>query len=107
MTTPTNEATHDATNESQPSMPESGLLEKAKDLFREGNRRRLVVKSADGRNLLEIPLTIAVIATVLLPVWIAVGLIVAIVTDASIEMERPDRLVDLPASNLAGEEVPV
>ena len=90
MTAPTTETMYETIDDEQPTRADESVVDKTKELIREGNRRRLVVKSADGRNLVEIPLTIAVIAAVLLPVWIAIGVIVAIFTDASIHLERPE-----------------
>jgi hypothetical protein len=49
------------------------VLSKVKELVREGNVRRITIKNEEGRTLIEIPLTIGVIGTVLLPVWAAIG----------------------------------
>lgn len=59
-----------------------------KDLVREGNVRRIAIKNDEGRVLLEIPLTIGVIGTVLLPVWAALGAMAALVANLTIAVER-------------------
>ncbi len=64
------------------------LLEKVKEILHEGNVRRLIIKNEEGKRLIEIPLTVGVVGAVLLPVWAAIGVIAAIVTSASIEVER-------------------
>jgi len=64
------------------------LLSKVKEIIHEGNVRRIIIKTEDGRQLIEVPLTVGVVGAVLLPVWAAIGVIAAIVTKASIEVER-------------------
>jgi DNA-binding Lrp family transcriptional regulator len=64
------------------------VLSKVKELVREGNVRRITIKNEEGRSLIEIPLTIGVIGTVLLPVWAAIGAIAALVANLTIAVER-------------------
>jgi hypothetical protein len=64
------------------------VLSKVKELVREGNVRRIIIKNEEGRSLIEIPLTIGVIGTVLLPVWAAIGAIAALVANLTIAVER-------------------
>lgn len=66
------------------------LLKKVKDLVHEGNVRRVIIKNDGGKRIIEIPLTIGVVGAVLLPVWVAIGAIAAVVTDCTIEVERDD-----------------
>ena len=64
------------------------LVAKIKELVREGNVRRIIIKNEEGKQLVEIPLTVGVVGAVLLPVWAAIGAIAAIVSDCTIEVER-------------------
>ncbi len=64
------------------------VVGKIKELVREGNVRRITIKNDDGRTLLEIPLTIGVIGTAILPVFAAVGAMAALVANLSIAVER-------------------
>ena len=64
------------------------LLAKVKEIIREGNVRRLIIKGKDGKTLIEIPLTVGVVGIVLAPVLAAVGAIAALVTECSIIVER-------------------
>lgn len=64
------------------------VVAKVKELVREGNVRRIAIKNDEGRVLLEIPLTIGVIGTVLLPVWAALGAMAALVANLTIAVER-------------------
>ena len=62
------------------------LLAKIKELLHEGNVRRIIIKNEQGKQLIEIPLTIGVVGAVLLPVWAAIGAIAAVVSDCSIDV---------------------
>lgn len=66
------------------------MLAKVKELVREGNVRRLIIKNAEGQTLIEIPLTVGVIGAALIPVWAAIGAIAALATDCTIVVERRD-----------------
>lgn len=77
-------------------VPFSGdtLLSKIKELIREGNIRRVIIKNEEGRVLVDIPLTIGVVGTLLAPQLAAIGAIAALVIKGSIviEKEPPDSL---------------
>jgi hypothetical protein len=76
------------------------VVEKVKELIREGNVRRITLKNEEGRTLIEIPLTIGVIGTLLLPVWAGIGAIAALVANLTIAVERAvpaDAEADAPA----------
>ena len=64
------------------------LLKKVKEIIREGNARRLIIKDKDGKSLIEIPLTFGVVGIALAPVLAAVGAIAALVTECTILVER-------------------
>lgn len=64
------------------------VVAKVKELLHEGNIRRLIIKNEEGKTLIEIPLTIGVIGTVLLPVWAAIGAIAALAARLTISVER-------------------
>lgn len=66
------------------------LVERIKELVRQGNIRRVIVKNDDGKTLMEIPLTIGVVGAVLLPVWVALGAIAALAAQYTIEVEKTD-----------------
>jgi len=58
-----------------------------KNLLREGNIRRVVVQH-EGRTVAEFPLTAGVIGAVLAPVLAAIGALVALLQDCTIQVER-------------------
>ena len=64
------------------------LLAKVKEIIREGNARRLIIKEKDGKTIIEIPLTAGVVGIVIAPVLAAVGAIAALVTECTILVER-------------------
>jgi len=66
------------------------LVRKIKELIKEGNVRRLVIKNEKGKTLVEFPLTIGVVGAALLPVWAAIGAIAALVTSCTIVIEKEE-----------------
>lgn len=66
----------------------SGLKAKVKELIRQGNVRRIVIKNAKGRTVLDIPLAAGIVGAALLPVWAAIAGIAALASDFTIEVER-------------------
>ena len=66
------------------------VVAKVKELVRQGNVRRITIKNDEGKVLIEIPLTIGVIGTVLLPVWAAISAIAALVANLTISVEKVD-----------------
>ncbi len=71
----------------------SQLLEKVKQLIREGNIRRVRLLH-DGRTVFDIPLTIgapvAVAGILAAPVLAAIGAFAALVTECTIEVEKEE-----------------
>ena len=65
------------------------LIGQIKRLVHEGNVRRIIVKQED-RVVAEFPLTFGVLGVVIAPVLAAVGALVALLADCSIEIERVD-----------------
>ena len=82
------------------------ILDKLKQIIHEGNARRVVVKQ-ENRIVAEFPLTAGVVGTILAPILAAIGALVALLKDCSIEVERaasdsgPERSkpTDFTASN--------
>ncbi len=71
-------------------VPGEKLVERVKELIRQGNARRIIVKNDEGHTLMEIPLTVGVVGAVLLPVWVALGAIAAMATSYTIVVEKKD-----------------
>ena len=68
------------------------LVGKIKELIRQGNIRRIILKNESGQTLIEIPMTVGVIGSVisaaLFPVIAAVGVIGAMVARLTVVIER-------------------
>ena len=64
------------------------LLKKVKQIIRDGNARKITIKSEAGKVLLEVPLTLGVVGVVLAPVWIAIGTIAALAGRYTIVVEK-------------------
>ncbi len=64
------------------------LMNKVKQLVREGNVRRIIIKNKDGKTLVEMPVTIGVVGAVLAPFFAAVGTIAALATECTIVVVR-------------------
>ena len=71
-----------------------GAVAKIKGLIAEGNVRRIIIQTEDGKTLIEFPLTVGVAAAagvlLLAPLLAAVGALAAIVTDLTIVVERDE-----------------
>ena len=65
------------------------IVEKLRRLIHEGNVRRVVVEH-DGRTVAEFPLTAGVVGVLLAPVLAAIGVLVAMMKDCTIQVERAD-----------------
>ena len=66
------------------------ILAKVKQLLREGNIRRVIIKDKSGQVIAEFPLTIGVVGAALAPVLVAVGAVAALLNEANIVIERKD-----------------
>jgi hypothetical protein len=64
------------------------LIKKVKQLIHEGNIRRIIIKDEEGHTFVEIPLTVGIIGTALLPLWAALGALAALVSNFTIEVIR-------------------
>lgn len=64
------------------------LVSTIKELVHQGNIRRLTVRNRDGKNLIEIPLSLGVVGILLLPTIAALGALAALVTECTIVIER-------------------
>jgi hypothetical protein len=77
------------------------LLGRVRELIREGNVRRLTIKSSEGKTMLEIPLTIGVVGALIAPVAAALGAVAALVTECTVTLTREE---EAPESDETGAE---
>jgi hypothetical protein len=64
-----------------------GVINRIKTVIHEGNVRRVVIQH-QGRTVAEFPLTAGVVGAVLAPVLAAIGALVALLQDCTIQVER-------------------
>jgi hypothetical protein len=64
------------------------ILTKVKELIREGNIRSIIIKNDDGKTLIDIPLTVGVVGTVIAPQLAAIGAIAALLSHGTIVIEK-------------------
>ncbi|MFC1809957.1 DUF4342 domain-containing protein [Patescibacteria group bacterium] len=64
------------------------LLKKVKNVIKEGNVRRIIIKDEKGRKFLEIPVTVGVIGALAAPIFVAVGAVAALATKFTIEVVK-------------------
>jgi hypothetical protein len=66
----------------------SELGEKVRELIKEGNVRRIIIKDDKGHTFMEIPLTVATVGVVLAPALAAVGAVATLVAQFHVVVER-------------------
>jgi hypothetical protein len=66
------------------------LLSKIKQILHEGNIRRIIIKDKDGKTVMEIPLTIGVVGILLAPTLAAIGAVAALLTEATVVVEKAE-----------------
>jgi len=66
------------------------LIAKIKELFHEGNIRRVISKDKEGKTVMEIPVTLGVVGVLLAPQVAAIGAIAALVTEATVVVEKAE-----------------
>ncbi len=69
------------------------LLNKVKEIIREGNARKIIIKNEKEETVMEFSLTIGAIGTVIAPIFAAVGVLAALATDCTIIVEKRDSQV--------------
>lgn len=63
------------------------VVGKVKELIKEGNIRRIIIKQK-GKVVLELPMTLAAVGVFFAPVLAAIGAFAALATDCTLEVER-------------------
>lgn len=64
------------------------LSDKVKELIREGNVHRVIIKDEHGHTFMEIPVTVAAVGAMFAPVLAAVGALAAMAAKFTIVVER-------------------
>jgi Domain of unknown function (DUF4342) len=64
------------------------LINKIKELIKEGNIRKITIADKTGKELMSFPLTVGVVGAVLAPVLAAIGALAALIGECTISVER-------------------
>ena len=64
------------------------LVEKIKEIIKEGNARKIIIKNEDGESVAEFPLTLGAVGAIIAPILAAVGAIAALLTKCTIVVEK-------------------
>ena len=67
------------------------LIGKVKEVIHEGNIRRIIIKDKEGKTVLEIPMTFGVVGVLIAPQLAAIGAIAALLTEATVVIEKEDK----------------
>ena len=67
------------------------VLNKVKELVKEGNVRKISIHEKDGKELMSFPLSLGVVGAVFAPVLAAVGALAALIGECSITVEREEK----------------
>jgi hypothetical protein len=73
------------------------VADKVKELIREGNVRRVVLKNEQGKTVIEIPVTLAAVGAVMVPELAVLGTLVALAAKYTILVEKTGE-AEAPAS---------
>jgi hypothetical protein len=64
------------------------ISEKIKEIIKEGNARRIIIKNEGGESVAEFPLTVGAVGALIAPILAAVGAIAALLTKCTIVVEK-------------------
>lgn len=67
------------------------ILTKIKEILREGNASRIIIRNDNDETLMEFPVTVGAIGVILAPVFAAVGTIAALAMKCTIIVEKRDK----------------
>jgi hypothetical protein len=66
------------------------ILSKIKEIIKEGNARKIIIKNEKDETIMEFPLTIGAIGVVLAPLYAAVGTLAALAMKCTIIVEKTE-----------------
>lgn len=60
------------------------LVSKIKELLKEGNATRIIIKNEKGKEIMEIPLTVGAVGILIAPILAAIGALAVFLTECSV-----------------------
>jgi hypothetical protein len=70
------------------------IMNKVKEIIREGNARRIIIKNEKDETIMEFPLSIGAVGVVLAPIFAAIGTLTALATNCTIVVEKRNNVND-------------
>jgi hypothetical protein len=70
------------------------LLKKIEELIHQGNIRRIIIKDAEGKPYIEIPLTVGILGAAFAPILAAVGALAGMAAKFTVEVIKKDETED-------------
>jgi Domain of unknown function (DUF4342) len=64
------------------------VLKKVKEIIKEGNARKIIIKNEKGKEVVAIPLTLGAVGAVIAPALAAIGAVAALLTKCTIVVEK-------------------
>jgi hypothetical protein len=64
------------------------IVGKIKELIKEGNARKIIIKNEKGEVVMELPVTVGAVGAIFAPVLAAVGALAALMTNCTILVEK-------------------
>jgi hypothetical protein len=64
------------------------LLSKIKEIIKEGNATKVIIRDENDKTVLEFPVTVGALGILLAPVFAAVGAVAALATHCTIVVEK-------------------
>ncbi|GAG09388.1 unnamed protein product [marine sediment metagenome] len=66
------------------------IVEKVKEIIKEGNARKIMIKNEKGEEIAEFPLTAGAVGVLIAPALAALGAIAALLTKCTLVVERKE-----------------
>ena len=60
------------------------VISKVKEIIKAGNARRIIIRNEEGKDIIEIPLTLGAVGVLIAPALAAVGAVAALLTKCTI-----------------------
>jgi len=67
------------------------IVSKVKEIIKEGNARKIIIKNEEDKVLIEFPLTIGAVGVIAAPVVAAIGALAALVSNCTIVVEKKEK----------------
>ena len=67
------------------------VLKKVKELIKEGNVRRIIIKNEKGEEVMQIPLTVGAVGVILAPTLVAIGAVAALLTKCTVVVVKVEK----------------